>query len=227
MDVADDAVPLRGRHHGADAGGLVGGVPDVVLGHRRSGQFQRLLVVGLGHQHPAQRVAALAAVGEAPGDPELDRFHQVGVVQDDVRRLAAELQRHAFDRLRGHFRDATDGAVLQQHHAVRVHDPRDQVGAHQHAIVGDRDRDSVARAHPAVGEDAGEELRGERGDLAGLQHHGAPRGQGGDHFGHHLVQRVVPGRDGRHHPHRFPHHERVADLFAPGETGFEHLDDPR
>ena len=44
--------------------------------------------------------------------------------------------------------------------------------------------------------DAGQRQRGQRGQLGGLDHHGATGGQRRDHLPHRHLQRVVPRRDG-------------------------------
>ena len=60
-------------------------------------------------QHPGQRGAGLAGVEEALGDAVPDRLVEVGVVEDHVGRLAAELQRHPLDRRRGQLGDPPAG----------------------------------------------------------------------------------------------------------------------
>jgi hypothetical protein len=63
------------------------------------------------HQESRTGDTGLPGGGENPGDHTLHRVVQVGVVEDDVGRLAAEFQRHALQARRG-------GGLLE-----RVFDP--------------------------------------------------------------------------------------------------------
>ena len=62
-----------------------------------------------------------------------------------------------------------------------------------------------------------EDERVDRGDLGGLQHHGAADGEGRSHLEGDLVERVVPRGDGAHDADRLAHHERVANLLLEGK----------
>src|SRR4051794_27096192 len=62
------------------------------------------------HQHPGQGAAGLARVEVALADPVGHSLAQVGVVEDHVRRLAAELHRDRLDRRRGELGDPASGA---------------------------------------------------------------------------------------------------------------------
>ena len=62
------------------------------------------------HEHPGQRGAGLARVEVALRHAGGDRLLEVGVVEDHVGRLAAELQRHRFTVARGQLRTRLPGA---------------------------------------------------------------------------------------------------------------------
>ena len=66
---------------------------------RRLGNFHRLVVAGSFHQHPGRGVAGLARVEHAQGDRIGDLPLKVAVGEDYVGGFAAELQRHALDRI--------------------------------------------------------------------------------------------------------------------------------
>ena len=77
-----------------------------------------LVVQFAGHQHPRRRVAGLAAVAEALAHALRDGALQHAGIQDDVRRLAAELLVHALDAVRRRLRhgDAAAGGAGEGHH---------------------------------------------------------------------------------------------------------------
>ena len=147
----------------------------------------------------------LVALGDAVGDGALE----VGVLEDDVRGLAAELEGHALHGLRGQLADAlagAGGAGEGDHVDVRV--------------GGDRLTDDRAEAGDEV-EDAGGKPGGvdhfgqEEGvkwrDLARLNDDGAAGGERGRDLRGDLVQRVVPGSDAADDADRLADDERVAD----------------
>ena len=70
------------------------------------------------HDHARRRAARLAEVAEAGGDAQRNGAIEIGVRQDHVRRLAAELLRDALDRRRGGLghRDAGAGGAGDRDH---------------------------------------------------------------------------------------------------------------
>ena len=65
----------------------------------------RLVMTRRGHEHARRCVARLAAVAEARVDARGHGRFEIGVVEKDVRRLAAEFLMHALDRRRRELRD--------------------------------------------------------------------------------------------------------------------------
>jgi hypothetical protein len=146
------------------------------------------------HQHAGMCGAGLAGVEIAIADHALHRDIEVGVVEDDRRRLAAEFQRNALDRGRSEFRDTGAGAGRTgegDHVDLLV---RDQGFAHHRAVAGDQVED--AGRHAGGMDDLGQQEGVERRDFRGLEHHGAAGGECRGDLGCDLVQRVIPGRDG-------------------------------
>ena len=204
VDVGPDPVPLHGGDQGSEPGGFV---ERVARGVRLGGGPGQVL--GLGQplprdQHAGQGAAGLAGVGVALGHPVRHGLGQVGVGQEHVGRLAAELEGHPLDRGGGHLGDPPAGAgrTGERDH-VDVPVGGDGL-AHDRADSGDEVEDAGRGAE--LVEDLGQDEGVERGHLTGLDHHGAAGGQGRCHLGGDLVQRIVPRGDGarRRRPARAP-----------------------
>ena len=156
--------------------------------------------------------------------PSADRLGEAGlveVVEQDVGRLAAELEGDLLDRLGAELGDPLAGAggAGERHHVDvgvggdRLADDRAEAG-HEVEHAG-RQADLV--------DDLGEDERVDRGDLARLEHDGAAGGHRVGDLGGDLVQRVVPRGDAADDADRLAHDQRVADrlleLVALGEGG--------
>ena len=164
---------------------------------------------GAGHQHPGPGGAGLAGVEQAVGHADLDRGGQVGVVEDDVGRLAAQFEGDPLDLLGGERADppAGPGRAGERDHV--------DVGVGRQRLAGDRavpghEVVDAGRQAGVVG-DLGEQVRRERRDLARLVHHGAAGRERRRDLRHGLVERVVPRGDGADHADRLAHDQRVAD----------------
>ena len=146
------------------------------------------------HEQPRAGQADLPGVAEDRLDRPGDGVVEVGVVEDQVGALAAQLEadrgevgrRGLADHARGRGLagegDPVDAAVLGQRRArgVRseaVHDVED------------------AGRQPGLGGQPGQQGRGLRGVLGGLEHHRVAPGQGGRDLPRLEHQREVPGRD--------------------------------
>ena len=86
-------VELRGGVDRADVGVLVQRVADAQALHPRPQPPHDLLGDALLQQQPRARAADVALVEEDALDDALDRLVERGVLEDDVGRLAAELER--------------------------------------------------------------------------------------------------------------------------------------
>ncbi len=147
------------------------------------------------HQEACGRDADLAGIAELGGTGGLDGQGDVGVFADDDRGVAAQLHGHALHVL---------ASQAGQHLA-------DRRGAGEGDLANDRVRDQVAGdlgriavdqadhagRQAGVGEGADQLGRGGRGFLGRLDQHGAAAGQRGRQLAHDLVDREVPGREGR------------------------------
>ena len=150
------------------------------------------LVDRLLHEQARAGAADVALVEVDPVDDPLDRLVEGGVVEDDVRRLAAELERQlragagelALDRLadlgRAGEGDLVDVVVLDERGA----------GA---AVAGDDVDD--ARRQLRLAADVGEEERGQRRRLGRLQHDRVPGRERGRDLPRQHQEREVPGDD--------------------------------
>ena len=141
---------------------------------------------------PRRGGAVLAAVGERADDRALGGGLQVGVVEDDERRLAAELHVHALDGL---------GGVAHHRAPVRVEpvteiSPRPGGGRARRpprAGAGDDVEDPGREA--GLEREAAEHQRGQRRQLGGLEDDGVAGGERRADLPRGHVERVVPGRD--------------------------------
>src|SRR5437867_624689 len=220
LDETLHLLELRLARERADGGALGERVPHLYgLGGalRRRG--------GLGHpgardEHTRGRVARLAGVESAALHAGRDRLLEVGVVQDDVGRLTAELLRDALPR-RGGGRgdgDARPGGAGEGDHVdVRV---RRNGGAHGRPVAVHHVEDAGGDAR--LVEDVGEQVAGQRRDLARLEHHRAPRRQRRRHLAGDLVHGPVPRGDEAADADGLPAHERRAPQLLELEAP-EHL----
>ena len=157
------------------------------------------------HKHPAARTAILARVGEDAHRRTRRRLRDVGIAEDDVRRLATEFERDAFQIPRRQAHDAradlrgagegnfanqrmsrqrvADDAPLPRHHLER------------------------ARRHARLMRELAQQNRGERRLAGRLEHHGVSCGERGRDFPAGDGEREIPRHDGRDHAHRLAQRE--------------------
>ena len=217
LDELLDLLELRPRVDRADVGVLVERVADPK-------GLQPILE--LGEQHVEDRLldeqaragaAHVALVEEDAVDHALDRLVERGVLEHDVRGLAAQLEREALaaaggrapDRLadlgRARERDLVDGGVDERGAGLPragddVHDAGRELGFLDHL---------------------GEQQRRERRRLGGLQHGGVPGGERGRELPGGHQQREVPRDDLARHAHRLRRaapRERVLELVGPARV---------
>ena len=153
-----------------------------------------------GGEHAGGRGAVLPRVEvRRAGDP-LGGGRDVGVVEDDDRGLAAELQ--------------VDTLQVRRCGARHLHAGAHAPGDRHHGGLGMGDE--LATGVPVAADDVehpgrqvlAHHLRhqqaADRGRVRGLEHHGVPCGQRRRPLPHGHHERVVPGRHGRAHPDRLP-----------------------
>ena len=152
--------------------------------------------------------AVLPGVVEAEAAHALGHEVEVGVVEHDHRRLAAELEVGALEGRRGrlhHPPPGADGAgqARHVHRAVRYQGLAGRRAPPQHDAHHPRRED--------LGEIAAQPQRGQRRHLRGLEDERVARRQDGAELPRRHHQRVVPGRDGGDHAHGVaPDHRGVA-----------------
>ena len=173
--------------------------PIVTLLQRCRDALDHLVVGAALHQQARARRAALAGVLDQRLHDRGDRLVEVGVGEDDVGGLAAELEldrdqasRAGLGDLRAgrggaDERHVVDGGVARQRRAGR-------------AVAG-RDLDQPARHARLLGQ-LGEAQRGDRGQLGRLDDHGVAGRERGRGAAGRDLQRVVPGDDLRAHAPR-------------------------
>lgn len=189
-----------------------------MLPRRADEGVDHVVVDGGSGDDAACRGAVLSGVHE-PGQLHA-RHHgvEVGIVEDDDRRLAPELQMDTLQRPARGFGDGLAGG----------HRPGER--DHVHARVLDQGGPDIAgSAHhveDARGQHIGDELsqleRAERGQLAGLEHDRAAGGQGGTELPDRHHEGVVPRGDRGHHADRVaPEHRGIAAQVLTGCPTFE------
>ena len=169
------------------------------------------------HQQAGAGRADLAGVQEDRGEGVVERDVQVGVREDDVGVLAAELEGDLLDRRRsgGHHPAAGDEATGERDEV----DPR--VLGEQRARVGPGAQHQVAHARGQAGllEEPHQVDARVRGELARLEHEGVAGGQAGRDLPRRLEQRVVPRGDQAADAERLvddpAHHVGVAGVDDP------------
>src|SRR5690606_30077535 len=116
-----DAVELLARVDGPDIGVLVERVADAQRLEARLEPRDDLVVDVLLHEKAAARAADVTLVEEDAIDDTLDRLVDGGVVEDDVRRLAAQLEGELLARARRRLGDrAADRGRPREGHLVDV-----------------------------------------------------------------------------------------------------------
>ena len=159
-------------------------------------------------EEPVGRGAGLADVAHLGGHRALDGRVEVGVLEDDERRIATELHRDAqqllgrlLDQLASHGGRPGEGELS----GARVADQR------LHHGTGLAGRDDVH--HPVVDADLLQELaqrqHRERCLGSGLDDHGAAGGQSRTDLAGAHRQREVPRRDHQDRPDRLAHREQA------------------
>ena len=138
--------------------------------------------------------AGLAHVAHLRRERGVDGGVEVGVVEDDEGRVAAQFHRGAHDGVRGLgeqcLADGGGAGERQLPQDAAAHDRLDHLRG---AGGGDDVQDAVG--HPGLTEDLREQQGGERGLRRGLEHDGAAGRQGGADLAGSHGEREVPGRD--------------------------------
>ena len=194
LDETGHSLQVPARDQRADVGGLV---PRVALPQRAGLREEpREEVVGdrVGHEQPYGGQAHLPGVVELL-DGQVDGEVEVGVVEDQQRRLPAELERHRRDVGR---RGRADRA-RRRHRAGEADAPHPRVGHQRRAGLGAEALHDVehARRQTCGRGDVGEQRRRERRPLRRLGDDGVAGGQRGGDAPRREHQRGVPRRDDR------------------------------
>src|SRR5580693_3608717 len=101
LDVAADPVALGAGDHWSQPGAVGEGITDDVLPGFLAGELLDFGQAAARDDHPGQRAAGLARVQVARRDARGDRGGEVGVVEQHVGGLPAQLEGDALDALRG------------------------------------------------------------------------------------------------------------------------------
>jgi ParB family chromosome partitioning protein len=158
--VVRDGLELLGRDQRPEIGVVVHRVAELQRARPRHQLLHELVVDRRRHDQPRARLAHLALVEEGRPQRAVDRRVHVRVLEDDVRRLAAELERELLDRRRGQLHDPPpDHGRAGERDLVHVRVGRELL-AHRGAAAGD----DVDHALGQVGlvEQLGQAQRGQR-----------------------------------------------------------------
>ena len=194
LNVPHDTVELELRHLRALEGLRVERITNLVFRRALLEALQELIVDVLLHEDTRSRAAALAVVEvDAKVDPR-DGVVDVGVLEDDVGRLAAQLERHLLQvRLGCGLQDhAADDGRSSEGNLVNVHVRRDG-RAGDTAKAGDHVDDTSREA--SLDDELARVQRGERRLLSGFHHDGVTRRHGRANLPRPHEKRKVPGDD--------------------------------
>ncbi len=184
---------------------LVETVADLHLGRLLAEALEKLLVDGALYVDAVCCNAGLAVVSELGNQGAVDRLLDIGIFEDDDRRMPAELEGELRDgpcglleELLSHFGGAGEGDLAE----IRV----------VHELTDDLARRAGNELEDALwNTDLVETLREchvtERGLRCRAEDHGAARGEGGGDLADGQDQREVPRRDTRYGTHRLLEHE--------------------
>ncbi|CAB4925832.1 unannotated protein [freshwater metagenome] len=192
VDQLPDPGQLLGGVDRADVGVLVQRVADPQRADPALQRGDHLVVHRLLHQQAGAGAADVALVEEDAADDALDGLVDRCVVEDDVRRLAAELQGQHLLRpgdgagdLLAHLGRAGEGDLVH----VGVLDDRPA------GVAGAGHDVDHARGQVGLLADLREQQRGQRGGLGRLEDDGVARRQGRGHLPGQHHQREVPRDD--------------------------------
>ena len=164
---------------------------------------EELLVDAALHVEPAAGEADLAGVAEDRLDRPVHGVVDVGVLEDDVRALAAELQAHGSEVACGYGADDLAGAGLSREGDaldIRILRQSRSCGV---GSVSVHDVEHAGR-EPCLDGESSHDGRGYRRVLGGLPDDGVAPGQCGHHLPRAQHEGEVPWRDGRDDAHGLP-----------------------
>ena len=193
VDEARDGLAVLRGDQRAHLGRLVAGSPTFTLRGRGDEQVGEAVVGAALDEDARARAAVLAGVVEDGVRRGGRGLLEVGVGEDDVRGLAAELERDALDRRGGAFHHGA--ADLGRAGEADLRD----VGMLDEALADDRaladDDVEHALGDPGLERELGEPERGERRQLRRLEHDGVAAGERGAELPRRDVEREVPRDD--------------------------------
>lgn len=204
-DVAGDLVEVLRRDDRADLCRRVEGIADLhMLGERRHARHD-IAGDGLVQDQPRAGIAALAGIEIGAEHGRVDEGVEVRIREDDLRVLAAELQRDLLQCLRriGHRQLTNAGRAGERNHVdvgMRRHDRAD-LGARAGHDIDD------AIGNTGFLQDFTEHDRRARCQLRWLDHAGAARGQREGQLLADDQEREVPRRDDRDDTDRLAQHD--------------------
>ena len=195
-----DPLELLGRVDRADVGVLVHRVAEAQTAHPLPQLRDHLVAHAFLDQQPRPRAAHVALVEEDSVDDPLDRLVERGVLEHDVRRLAAQLEGQARVRARQRGLDVPSHRGRPGERdlvdSIPAH-PADERGAG--GAVAGQDRHH-ARGKVRLLADLGQEQRGQRRRLGRLEDRDVPARQRGRELPRRHQQREVPRHDLAHDP---------------------------
>ena len=196
LHVVQDLPVLRRRRDRADVGVRQHRIALACRAAQLGDALAEFLADRVLHQEARARDAGLAGGGEDAGDGARRGGAQVAILEDDVRGLAAQFERHAFQCPCGLRVDLRAGAVGTGEGDLGDAGVIYERGTRFLAVAGD-DVEHAVREAGLLGE-GGEFERGRRGELRRLHHHRAARGEGRGAFPGDEQQGRIPRGERRH-----------------------------
>ncbi len=194
VDVALNAIPLLPADHGADGGFRIARITAPDLSDGDLSQLFHFAEPAPRHQDARTGDACLPAVHEACPQSQRNGACQIGIVENDGGRLAAELECDAFHRVCAGAQDRLADCGRAGEGDLGHIGMTADLGADHVAAAGD-DVEHAGRQSGRM-QRLGDNLRLDRAHLAGFDDGRAAGGDGGRELAANEPGIAVPGRDG-------------------------------
>ncbi len=185
-----DTIQLHARHDGTDVDCLVQGKADAQSAHAVADFGDQILGNAFLHQQARARTANLPLIEPDSVDQSLDCAIQVGIVEDDERRLSSQLKRQTFGSCCGGAANgASDFGGTGERNFVHVGMFHQCLAGR--AVSGNDVDDTGGQSGLLTKFSEGE--RGQRSEFRGLQHDCVSGGESRSNLPRRHEQREIPG----------------------------------
>src|SRR5690606_5505101 len=208
VDKAANAVQLSRRYERADIGVRRKGITDDALGGYLTDDTHDIVLDARCGVDPARGVAVLTRVAERRHEVTLAEQIEVGIVEDQHRRIAPEFQLQPLQRVGGVTHHGTPGSCPA---GEGDHVDLWRAG-HRSTRLKPTGYDVQYTGWQYVRRQGTQHERGQRRFGRGLEHDGVPSCQRWSDFPDRHRERIVPGRDGTDDTDRFSPDEACQGL---------------